>query len=126
MRRNRTTPSTASHMPANKKIETYKLVFELMKQLTALSSGSIILLITLVEKVFRTAPPSKLIALAFFGFCTSIIAAVVVMMLLAYNAADGQISESERNAFGIASAIASVAFVMGIVFTVFAAVPSFL
>lgn len=124
MKKNRAAQASTGPEIKNKKIETYKLVFDFMKHLTTLSSGSVLILITLLEKVFQSEPPTVFLRLAFGGFCLSIIAAVVAMMLLSFNASDGQISEKERNVFGIASAIASTGFVVGILFTVVAAVPS--
>lgn len=102
----------------------YKLVFDLMKHLTTLSSGSILILITLLEKVFRESPPTLYIRLAFGGFCISIIAAVFAMMVLSMNAADGAITEGERTVFAAATSIAAVSFSLGILFVVLAALPS--
>nr|WP_143710591.1 hypothetical protein [Janthinobacterium sp. Marseille] len=102
----------------------YKLVFDLMKHLTTLSSGSILILITLLEKVFRESPPTLYIRFSFGGFCISIIAAVVAMMVLSMNAADGAITEGERTTFAAAASISAVSFSLGIIFVVFAALPS--
>jgi hypothetical protein len=125
MKRN-SAASTANRTEiSNKKIETYKLVFDLMKHLTTLSSGSILILIALLEKVFRAAPPTIYLRFAFGGFCISIIAAVVAMVLLSFNASDGDIPKKELNVFATASTVASAAFIVGIVYTIFAAVPSF-
>jgi hypothetical protein len=122
------TSRTSGRRPApeikNKKIEMYKLVFDMMKHLTTLSSGSILILITMLEKVFRASPPTFYIRISFGGFCVSIIAAVVAMMLLSMNAADGAITDGERNVFAIAASIAAVSFSLGIIFVVFAALPS--
>lgn len=108
----------------NKKLETYKLVFDFMKHLTTLSSGSILILITMLEKVFRESPPATYIQMSFGGFCISIVTAVVAMMLLSMNAADGALTEGERNVFAAAASIAAVSFSLGIIFVVFAALPS--
>jgi hypothetical protein len=102
----------------------YKLVFDLMKHLTTLSSGSILILITLLEKVFRESPPTLYIRLAFGGFCLSIITAVVAMLLLSMTASDGALTDGERNVFALTASIAAVSFSLGIVFVVFAALPS--
>jgi hypothetical protein len=94
----------------NKKLETYKLVFDLMKHLTTLSSGSILILIALIEKIFRTTPSTPLLAFSFGGFCFSIIFAIVAMMLLAFTAADGMLTEGEKNVFAISATLSAVFF----------------
>ncbi|MGZ3238567.1 MAG: hypothetical protein ACXU8A_14460 [Burkholderiaceae bacterium] len=110
----------------NKKIETYKMVFDLMKQLTTLSSGSILLLITLLEKVFHTSALISELRMALIGFFSSIITAVIAMLILGLNASDGKLTEGERHVFAAATVFSSIAFVGGIVATVFALVPGIL
>lgn len=109
----------------NKKIEFYKFVFDLMKHLTTLSSGSILILITLMDKVLGSSPPTLYIRFSFGGFCLSIIAAVIAMVLLSFTSADGAITEGESKVFAIAASTSAVAFSMGIIFVVCAAFPSF-
>lgn len=116
--------SNGATIPTNKKLDTYKLVFDLMKHLTTLSSGSILILITLLEKVFRSAPPAFTVGVAFFGFCFSIVSAIVAMLLLAMNASDGRLTEGERNLFAIAATFSAMSFGIGICFVASAALPS--
>ncbi|MGZ5781446.1 MAG: hypothetical protein ACXWIN_10885, partial [Burkholderiaceae bacterium] len=107
----------------NKKIETYKMVFDLMKQLTTLSSGSILLLITLLEKVFHTSALISELRMALIGFFSSIITAVIAMLIIGMNASDGKLSETERNVFATSTVFSALAFFVGMVATVFALVP---
>jgi hypothetical protein len=102
------------------------MVFDLMKQLTTLSSGSILLLITLLEKVFHTSALIPELRIALIGFCFSIIAAVIAMLILGLNASDGMLTEGERNVFAAATVLSSIAFLGGMVATIFALVPGIL
>lgn len=101
----------------NKKIETYKLTFEALKHVTTLSSGSILLLITLFEKVFKQAPPKIHVLLSFGGFFASIFFSVVAMVLIAINAADGGFSEREKEVYAWSATMGLLSFLFAIVFT---------
>jgi hypothetical protein len=125
MKRTKMFRHSRASIPTNAKLDTYKLVFDLMKHLTTLSSGSILILITLLEKVFQSAPPSITVGVAFTGFCFSIVLAIVAMLLLAMNASDGRLTEGERNVFAVAATFSAVSFGLGICFVAFAALPSF-
>lgn len=103
----------------NHKLDMYKLVFDLMKHITTLSSGSILIFITLLEKVFKTKPPVAMLISTFGLFSISIAAAVMAMMVLAFNATEGKMSEDEKNWFAYSAAVASTAFTMGILFLAF-------
>lgn len=91
----------------NQKLDTYKLVFDLMKHITTLSSGSILILIALLEKAFKATPPIGLVASAFVLFSFSIVAAIIAMMVLANNAADGQLSDGERTTYAWSATFAA-------------------
>lgn len=115
---------SAATVPLNKKIETYKLVFDLLKHLTTLSSGSILLLITLVEKVFKTPPPKIILQWAFGSFLLAIGLCVVAMVLIAFNASDGELKGRELTTFASAASLGGVLFLIGIAYTVVAAIPN--
>lgn len=110
----------------NRKLETYKLVFDLMKHLTTLSSGSILILIALVEKVLSPTFSKVYLTASFVCFCFSIICAIASMLLLGMTAADGKLTEGERNFFAIATSFSSISFGIGICFVAMLAVPSLL
>jgi hypothetical protein len=46
------------------------------------------------------------------------------MLLLSMTASDGALTDGERNVFALTASIAAVSFSLGIVFVVFAALPS--
>jgi hypothetical protein len=108
----------------NRKLETYKLVFEALKHITTLSSGSVLLLITLVEKVFKNPPPKLVLQWAFGSFLFAIGLCVIAMILLAFNASDGELKGRELTAFAVATSFGGVLFLIGIGYTVAAAVPN--
>jgi hypothetical protein len=54
--------------------EAQKVVFDYIKHITTLDTGSIILLALLLEKFFKTPQWKFLITVSFFGFSLSIIA----------------------------------------------------
>jgi hypothetical protein len=101
----------------NKKLETYKLVFDLLKHLTTLSAGSILLLITLFEKVFKLTPPGYQLLFAFGGFLLSIACSVLAMIMLAFNASDGGLEGRDISVFSWAAALGWAFFAVGILST---------
>lgn len=111
-------------VPHNKKLETYKLVFDLLKHLTTLSSGSILLLVTLFEKVFKLTPSGYQLLFAFGGFLLSIACSVLAMIMLAFNASDGTLEGRDIHVFSWAAALGWAFFAVGILFTLIGAAPS--
>lgn len=65
--------------------EGNKLLHDTMKQLVTISSGSILVMIALLEKIFPTPRWKPLIALAFIGFLICIIASLVMMRAISLN-----------------------------------------
>jgi F0F1-type ATP synthase assembly protein I len=55
-------------------VDSQKLVFDYIKHITTLDTGTIILLTVLLEKFFRTPQWKCLIVIAFLGFIVSIVA----------------------------------------------------
>jgi hypothetical protein len=67
------------------KQEGQKLLYDSVKHLTTLSTGSILLLIALLEKVFTSARGREwefLIAVCFVCFTASMVASVITMIVL--------------------------------------------
>ena len=100
----------------NHKLDMYKLVFDLMKHITTLSSGSILIFITLLEKVFKSKPPQGMLITTFGLFSIAIVTAVMAMLVLAFNATEGKMDESDKSWFAYSATGAAVAFTMGILF----------
>lgn len=100
----------------NHKLEMYKLVFDLMKHITTLSSGAIIIVITLVEKVFATQPPVGMLVSTLGAFCVSIVCAIFAMLILSVNATEGMTEEEgDKVWFASCAVIATLGFAVGIV-----------
>ena len=62
-------------------MEGRKLFYDALKHLTTLSTGSIILLATFLEKIFSNPECKILIGITFVGFAISIISTVVLMFI---------------------------------------------
>jgi Na+/citrate or Na+/malate symporter len=59
--------------------EGNKLLYDTLKHLTTLSTGSIVLLATFLEKLFKTPHWKALVVIAFISFLISIVVAFVTM-----------------------------------------------
>ena len=66
-------------------IERYKSIFDYLKHLTTLSTGSIILISAFLEKLFVKPNWKFLVAIALGSFMTSVVAAVVTHTILAFD-----------------------------------------
>jgi hypothetical protein len=62
--------------------EHAKMMFDYFKHLTTLSTGSVLLLVTLLEKVFLNPRWKLLIAFSYGGFVISILSSVIAMLML--------------------------------------------
>jgi hypothetical protein len=65
------------------KIENHRLIFDLVKHLTTLSSGASLLVIAIVEKLFPDPEWSWIVALSLVAFLVCLVASVVMMMQVA-------------------------------------------
>jgi hypothetical protein len=63
--------------------EGAKLMFDAIKHLTTLSTGSILFLVALLEKVFKTPHWRALVAISFSLFILSILTSMRVMVFMA-------------------------------------------
>ena len=102
-------------LQVNQKLEMYKLVFDLMKHITTLSSGAIIIVITMIEKVFSAKPPIGMFIFTLGAFCISIVSAITAMLILSLNATKGMTEESDRIWFATSAVVATVGFGWGII-----------
>jgi hypothetical protein len=110
-------PLTAKH-----KEEGRKLQYDTFKHLTTLSTGSILIFATLLEKVFVHPHWRALIIVAFAAFVLSILASIMLMILLAGLIMYLEdIDETTGRIFAIAISIAGGGFILGIIcFIIFA------
>lgn len=74
--------------------EGTKLMFDAMKHLTTLSIGSILILVALLEKLFRSPRWRVLLATSFLSFIFSILMSVRLMVFLAGHVARRTDSET--------------------------------
>ena len=58
-------------------LEHYKLTFDYLKHLTTLSTGSIILLVSFLEKIFAQPRWKPLVAVSLSGFTLSVLGALI-------------------------------------------------
>ncbi len=93
-------------------IDKHKYLFELLKHMTTLSSGSVLLLLTFLEKVLRNNSPGIAVKLAFVGFFLSILFSLLTM--LALSSSLGKIEEEDRSNFLLCAMIALMGFCGGI------------
>jgi hypothetical protein len=96
--------------------ESLKLLFEVYKHLTTLSSGSIIIICTFLEKFFKTPKSLHLITGSLICFLVSIIGSVYVMPHLAM---EQNVNQSDRKAgnklLRRLEFISSLSFVLGVI-----------
>ncbi|MEP6848861.1 MAG: hypothetical protein ABI999_08380 [Acidobacteriota bacterium] len=117
-----------TNAPINAVLEGEKLLYDVMKHLTTLSSGSILLVATLAGTVFHNYPPTRGWALAsILCFVVSIICSVSLMLQVANNTArfGGTFTRQEVRIRDIAHYAAAGLFVLGYVCFVLYALPYF-
>ncbi len=93
--------------------ERYKLSFDLLKHLTTLSSGSVILILTLADRLSKTAQPVGFLWYAVVCFCLVIALGMLPMAILAVNINRSQPSVKEANFFAISATFAFILFFVG-------------
>ena len=95
--------------------DMFKVMFDYFKHLTALSTGSVLLLVTLIEKLFKEPLWKPLVVAAYVGFTSSILAALIAMFVVAsFLGRPGNRSESPLNVFAVAASVSLVAYFIGI------------
>lgn len=103
---------TVSSDKQNARAERHKYLFELMKHMTTLSSGSILLLITFLEKVLNEKIPHRLITLSSCGFCFSIIFSIGTMLMMAAYFGE-KFPDEDKNYFIAVAVLAIMGFFVG-------------
>lgn len=93
-----------------KRLEGRKLFYDFMKHMTTLSTGSIILLVVLVEKLFPNPSLKWLMVVVFSLFILCTISALLSMFMLAMTVfVSGDISDTEAK-MGVRSVFTAIAF----------------
>lgn len=106
--------------------EGQKQLFEYLKHLTTLSSGSIVLLATFLEKVFRNTEWKFLIGIIFVSLSISLFFSVAAMFLVSYYHV--KIDKMAEHVFNMAMkhlSVAYLSFFIGILSLVILGVKNF-
>ena len=103
-------------------VDAFKLLFDFLKHLTTLSSGSILVLITLAEKFFTNSPFRNVLFIALAAFGWSILFALFSMIIISFNVGGGTFSTKSLNAFTSGFAMSALGFFVGMVLIVIAIV----
>lgn len=99
-----------------KKTETIKLVFDLLKHLTTLSSGSILLILALIDKLFIGKQLPKLLLVAPCLFIVSVVSALISMVVISFTSGKASPSNIETSVFAWGFTLSAFAFGAGMFF----------
>lgn len=94
--------------------ESWKLQYDIYKHLTTLNTGSILLLVTFLEKIFVRPAWKVLVIAAFCLLFISIIASFIVMNILASVIREMKLDKGEKRFYTKIISIALIAFLLGI------------
>lgn len=97
-------------------LEAQKLYYDLVKHLTTLSSGSILLIATLVDKLFATPHYMWLIVIVLISFLFSITAGLCGMYMTCVWIAVAQLDDAQQSVLNNSTAASIVAFIFGYLF----------
>lgn len=113
----KTNSSQTSSQNAEQKAheEAWKLRYDTYKHLTTLSTGSILLLVTFLEKLFNKPLWKGLVVVALCLFLTSILASLFAMNVLASAVQNMGMSRKEEAFSGIIIFVAWSGFLFGII-----------
>ncbi len=102
--------------------ESFKLGYDLFKHVTTLSTGTLLILITFLEKLFQNPSWKFLVSVSFVSFIISIISSVVTMFFLTQAIADfGELEKNETRIARWSFILTLGFFVLGIFsFVIFA------
>ncbi|HKR61447.1 MAG TPA: hypothetical protein VJS64_17300 [Pyrinomonadaceae bacterium] len=109
--------STSTDLTPDQKTrqEGQKLLYDAFKHLTTLSTGSILILATFLEKFFREPEWTPLIAVAFLGFIAATVSSFITMLALSNSVFKLSENTETGSRLGAAGFIFSlVTFVIGI------------
>jgi hypothetical protein len=103
-------------------VDAFKLIFDYLKHLTTLSSGSILLVVTLAEKLFSSSSFRSVLIPVLISFGWSILTAVLSMAIISINVAAGTFSENSRKLFALGFAMSALGFLGGMLLLIIAVV----
>lgn len=93
----------------------YKLIFDLFKHLTTLSTGSLLLTIGFIDKLFPQHQWGSLIVVVFVAFFITVVASFISMLITSYAVSRNYESNTESKIYALAATIAILSFIIGII-----------
>ena len=84
-------------------LESSKLMVETMKHLTTVSVGAILIIVGLLQTVFKTPHWKAILTISFVGFCLSNLMAVRLMMYCVGHVATGGSNQEPTGAYRMAA-----------------------
>lgn len=105
-----------------RQIEAHKLIFDLFKHLTTLSSGSVVLFAVLLDKAFPNPERKWLVGVAVVSFMVSVVCSTFMMFITATTTTREQVPDPNTwfgNVVGLAMLGSGLFFVLGILVVVY-------
>ena len=97
-----------------RRTEMVKMLFEFLKHLTTLSSGSILLIVALAEKFIKAPHLSQHLFRSVFLFCVAILTALLTMGVLSFHAGGDKLSTGAIKLFAWGLLMSAMGFFGGI------------
>ena len=94
--------------------DMFKSLFEFFKHLTTLSSGSILLVLALADKLTKSPEAPRAIFRALIPLSVSMVASVFCMAILAFHSTGDKPSDKSVNYLGLGMAASGIGFCGGI------------
>lgn len=102
-------------MASSTHLESKKYVFESLKHMTTLASGSVLVATAVVEKLFPNAPSRLPVIIAMVAFVATVLAGLIGMTVLAVSMKTETVGGIEANVFAGSCVLAAVSFAIGII-----------
>jgi hypothetical protein len=106
--------------------EGQKLIYDVFKHITTLSTGAILILVAFLEKFFKIPEWKGLIAASFVGFILATISSVIAMIIIASSVLkSGRAGGTETKIGGLSILISIGSFISGVIVLVIFALKNF-
>lgn len=103
-----------AELESKQRTENFKMMFDFLKHLTTLSSGSILLILALAEKFIKEPQLSQHLFRSVFAFCVAILAALITMGVIALHASGEKPSPNAANTLAWGLVMSGMGFFGGI------------
>lgn len=106
--------------PRDEELKAYqegqKLIYDVFKHITTLSTGAVLILVALLEKFFKAPEWKELVAASFAGFILATTMSVVAMIVIGFSVLkSGKTSRAETRIGGWSILISIASFVAGLI-----------